>query len=204
MILCGCEDCGGSKAMQPASGGAPQGGAGRCERTALPGTVPDTPNSDAVERAMAWADNRHCTDQMAKTLASAVRSLRAENILIVCATVNGHGGCAKDHTSRLPEAMDCWICKAEKAEAELAALRKENAGLDILWNRHLTAREQAEADLAALKARTCATCRHSYLSKPNPTLYCQHEDIVAGRGSGQMRCVYLNFTCGAWAAKEQA
>lgn len=55
---------------------------------------------------------------------------------------NGHGGCAKDHSSRLAEFTNCWICKTIAAESERDRLREAlNAADSILW----MAREYAEA-----------------------------------------------------------
>lgn len=35
---------------------------------------------------------------------------------------NGHPGCAKDHSARLAEWLECWICKEEAAESRAARL----------------------------------------------------------------------------------
>jgi len=51
------------------------------------------------------------------------------------------------------------------------------------------------ADLAALKARTCETCRES-VEATSGTRYC------IGPGHG-VACEEFGFTCGEWAAKEQ-
>ena len=56
-------------------------------------------------------------------------------------------------------------------------------------------REMAlRADLAALKARTCATCRES-VEASSGARYC------IGPGHG-VACEEFGFTCGSWAAKE--
>jgi hypothetical protein len=54
--------------------------------------------------------------------------------------------------------------------------------------------EQQHKDLAALKARTCATCRFRERD------YCLNEKV--GSDLFEVECAVVKF-CGAWAAKEQ-
>ena len=61
----------------------------------------------------------------------AIDAVLAEVNLVTHLYANGHGGCAKDHSSRLQEAMECWICKVEQAEAERDMLRAEVVELRV-------------------------------------------------------------------------
>ena len=53
---------------------------------------------------------------------------------------------------------------------------------------------KAETALAAVRGRVCGTCRHQRANSVDYYPYCGHVPIS---------CATVNFTCGAWAAKEQ-
>jgi hypothetical protein len=54
-------------------------------------------------------------------------------------------------------------------------------------------------ELEALKARTCATCRHAFEPSDCERLSCE----LASTDVTYIYCETFGFTCGAWAAKEQ-
>jgi hypothetical protein len=63
---------------------------------------------------------------------------------------------------------------------------------------------KAEADLAALKGRTCATCRFARLDWRNELRHAYCHYLSDGKGIVLTMCHEVGFTCGAWAAKEGA
>ena len=91
-------------------------------------------------------------------------------------------------------------------EAELVAARADIANWPVceqhkpgMWDGDppcvICEAHTAIADLAALKGRTCETCRES-VEATSGTRYC------IGPGHG-VACEEFGFTCGEWAAKEQ-
>jgi len=84
------------------------------------------------------------------------------------------------------------VCRSVAAEFEasqkaLSAERIENAHLREAF----VTMEKAYNSLAL---RTCETCRHQRANSVDYYPYCGHVPIS---------CATVNFTCGAWAAKEQ-
>ncbi len=69
---------------------------------------------------------------------------------------NGHLGCAKDHSARLAEWLECWICKEEAAESRAAGLAEALAPFADP-ERYNTAEEECRENKAM---RWCAV--HSF------------------------------------------
>ena len=96
------------------------------------------------------------------------------------------------------------VCRSVAAEFEasqkaLEAERIENAHLREAFVTMEKAYNEGQAELAALKARTCATCRHA--SHGDIDLWCTRWSSPIPTSSDVM-CADI-LTCGAWAAKEQ-
>jgi hypothetical protein len=82
--------------------------------------------------------------------------------------------------------------------AAVRDLQRDHARVSALACNLAAQTERAEAALAEMRGRTCATCKH--LRVFDPAWYCgQLSEGVCGG----IRCQQVGFTCGAWAAKEQ-
>jgi hypothetical protein len=83
--------------------------------------------------------------------------------------------------------------------AAVRELRGENLRLTHESNGRQFRLQQAEAALAALTGRVCATCRHRIPAlTTHEAVWPQHDFCRAG----QTQCDKLGYTCGAYAAKE--
>ncbi len=90
-----------------------------------------------------------------------------------------------------------------EANESVAVCAKHTA--EVTWSEEtpclVCALQQAEADLAALKGRTCATCRHRVDEGAGGISdTCANPQLHARRGT--IFCFVFGNTCGAWAAKE--
>jgi chromosome segregation ATPase len=86
-------------------------------------------------------------------------------------------------------------------EAERDAARVSLANVQDHLNAVMAMGQEAvlKRELAALKARTCQTCRHQRRSRNGPR-WC---DLWFNGIEEPIYCEDIGFTCGAWAAREQ-
>jgi hypothetical protein len=115
-------------------------------------------------------------------------------------------------------ATTATVVTVQRAGITLAAavreLRDENRRLsDFMTGRVLASpdreyydrAEKAEADLAALKGRTCDSCtfRWPHISSVNGDRDVCGKVSIPGHSVAVVMCDQLGRTCGAWAKKEQ-
>jgi hypothetical protein len=124
----------------------------------------DATDPAAVEQALAWADNCNPPD----------RTIDEQRD--VSAAIHTLAAAVREAQARLNTSLDI-----QHVAREYAHEQNQRA-------------ECAEAELAALKARTCGTCRDS-VEGSSGTRFC------IGPGHG-VACEEFGNTCGAWAAKE--
>ena len=100
-----------------------------------------------------------------------------------------------------PRKQLCW----RQAPATLARCDRclGHGGLHTWeWAAITTALVEAETEVAALKGRTCETCRHRFTPERDPDDACALTSDEPGRLTYTW-CKSLGNTCGAWKPKEQ-
>jgi hypothetical protein len=198
-------------ALKAKRGDAPRGGADTSVTVQMAGEDRHIPNIPALREAVAkyeaWKQNDDAGFNELIDLCDALPTLLDE--LETLRDNDVRGMCIIEAAIRSPSIahyMSHWEGRCLKAEADLDRLATDYTDLgELLFGEaeyeHGDVRPRVVSildELEALKARTCATCRHQGAWEDG-TLVC-HE--WSDNDGWSAKCADI-LTCGAWAAQEQ-